>query len=65
MATVYLAGDVKELFRFYTGGGLFGGIASYAVNGRQYVATTSGGGSLTFGGSGSATVFVFTLPRRQ
>ena len=52
----------KELFRFYTGGGLFGGIASYAVNGRQYVATTSGGGSMTFGGGGSATLFVFTLP---
>ena len=55
----------KELFRFYTGGGLFGGIASYAVNGRQYVATTSGGGSLTFAGSGSATVFVFTLPGKR
>jgi len=54
----------KELYRFYTGGGIFGGIASYSVNGRQYVATTSGGGSLTFGGGGSATVFVFSLPAR-
>jgi alcohol dehydrogenase (cytochrome c) len=52
----------KELFRFYTGGGLFGGIATYAVNGRQFVAATSGGGSLTFGSSGSATLFVFALP---
>jgi alcohol dehydrogenase (cytochrome c) len=51
-----------ELYRFYTGGGLFGGVATYAVNGRQYVAATSGGGSLTFGGSGSPTLFVFALP---
>lgn len=52
----------RELYRFYTGGGLFGGIATYAVDGRQFVVATSGGGSLTFGGSGSPTVFVFALP---
>jgi alcohol dehydrogenase (cytochrome c) len=52
----------KELYRFYTGGGIFGGIVTYGVNGRQYVVVTSGGGSLTFGGSGSPTVFVFALP---
>ena len=53
----------SELYRFYTGGGLFGGVVTYAVNGKQYVAATSGGGSLTFGGSGSPTLFVFTLPQ--
>lgn len=52
----------RELYRFNTGAGIHGGIATYAVNGRQYVATTSGGGSLTFGGGGSPTVFVFALP---
>ncbi len=52
-------GEVR--YRFYTGGGIFGGVASYAVDGKQYVAVTSGGGSLTFGGSGSPTLFVFGL----
>ncbi len=52
-----------ERFRFYTGGGLFGGSASYAVNGHQYIATTSGGGAMTFPGGGAPTIFVFSLPR--
>ena len=56
------AADGKRLYRFYTGGGMFGGIATYAVNGKQYVAVTSGGGSPNFGGSGSPTLFVFSLP---
>jgi len=56
------AADGTELYRFYTGGGIFGGVVTYAVEGRQYVAVTSGGGSLTFGGSGSPTLFVFALP---
>ncbi len=55
-------GEVR--YRFYTGGGIFGGVASYAVDGRQYVAVTSGGGSLTFGGGGSPTLFVFELGER-
>jgi alcohol dehydrogenase (cytochrome c) len=50
-------GQVK--YRFYTGGGIFGGVVTYAVEGVQYVATTSGGGSLTFGREGAPTVFVF------
>ena len=52
-----------ELYRFYAGGGLYGGIITYETGGRQYVAATSGGGSLTFGSSGSATLFVFALPQ--
>jgi alcohol dehydrogenase (cytochrome c) len=59
------AASGKELYRFYTGGGMFGGVATYAVNGKQYVAVTSGGGSLTFGGSGSPTVFMFALPETR
>lgn len=53
----------KELYRFYTGAGLFGGVMTYEVSGRQYVAAASGGGSLTFGRSGAPTVFVFALPK--
>jgi alcohol dehydrogenase (cytochrome c) len=52
----------RELYRMYTGGGIFGGMATYAVNGVQYLATTSGGGSMTFGRDGSPTVVVFSLP---
>jgi alcohol dehydrogenase (cytochrome c) len=59
------AADGTERYRFNTGGGINGGIASYAVAGRQYVAVTSGGGTLTFGGGGSPTVFVFALPTRK
>jgi len=53
----------KELYRFYAGGGLFGGIVTYETGGRQYIAATTGGGSLTFGSSGSATLFIFALPQ--
>ena len=53
------------LYRFNTGGGINGGIATYSVDGKQYVATTSGGGTLTFGGGGSPTVFVFSLPGKN
>lgn len=57
------AASGEELYRFYAGGGLFGGIITYETGGRQYVAATTGGGSLTFGASGSATLFVFALPK--
>jgi alcohol dehydrogenase (cytochrome c) len=61
-----------ELFRFNTGGGHRGSPVSYAVNGRQYVVTPSGWGSLvslwypqiwpeTEGLTAGATLFAFTL----
>ena len=56
------AANGKELYRFGTGAAIHGGIATYAVDGKQYVATTSGGGSSTFGGGGAATLVVFGLP---
>jgi len=52
----------RELYRFYTGSGLLGGVVTYAVHGKQYVAAASGGGSYNFGREGSPTIFVFTLP---
>lgn len=54
-----------EKYRFNTGGGINGGIATYSVEGKQYVAVTSGGGTLTFGGGGSPTLFVFSLPAKK
>ena len=52
----------RELYRFHTGGGIGGGVVTYAVAGRQYVATTSGRSGFFFGTWGSPSVFVFALP---
>ena len=55
-------GDV--LYRFNTGGGIGGGIVSYALGGKQYVAVASGSPGLNFvrGNPGTPTLFVFALP---
>jgi alcohol dehydrogenase (cytochrome c) len=55
----------RVLYRFYTGSGIFGGVVTYTVRGQQFVAATSGGGSIVFGKQGSPTVFVFALPERR
>lgn len=52
----------KTLYSFNTGGSVGGGVISYEVGGRQYVATTSGLISGFFGGSGTAMVVIFSLP---
>ncbi|HTW63456.1 MAG TPA: PQQ-dependent dehydrogenase, methanol/ethanol family [Bryobacteraceae bacterium] len=63
----------EELWSFQTGGGNRGSSVSYAVNGRQYIATPSGWGSLVGGAFGAAwpdaplprggsSIFVFALP---
>ena len=52
----------RKLYRFYTGSGILGGVVTYAVNGKQYVAAASGGGSYNFGREGSPTIFVFSPP---
>ena len=54
--------DGKTLYRFNTGGSVGGGVISYQVDGKQYVATTSGVVSGFFGGSGTSAVIVFALP---
>lgn len=54
----------EELYRFNTGGGIAGGVATYEVAGRQYVAVVSGNQSFgSFNSHGAATVVVFTLPK--
>lgn len=60
---VFNAADGTELYRFFTGSGVLGGVVTYAVDNRQYIATTSGGGSFNFGTGGSPTILVFALPR--
>ena len=54
------SGDV--LYSFNTGGAIAGGIASYAVNGRQYLAVPSGSASRIIWSTGGApTLIVFAL----
>jgi len=55
-------GDV--LYRFNTGGPIGGGIVTYQLEGKQYIAVMSGRPSVFFSGQnpGSPTVFVFALP---
>ncbi|MCB2079201.1 MAG: PQQ-binding-like beta-propeller repeat protein [Novosphingobium sp.] len=63
---LFLALDAKdgsELYRFHTGGAIGGGIATYTVDGHQYVAVASGGmGLVDFGIKGAPALFVFALP---
>jgi alcohol dehydrogenase (cytochrome c) len=57
------AGTGDVLYRFNTGEDVAGGVISYAVDGRQYVAVMSGGmTSFWQRPQGSATMFVFALP---
>jgi len=50
------------LYRFNTGGAIGGGVITYEVGGKQYVAVASGNTSRdTYGSKGGATIFVFGL----
>ena len=57
------AKDGRELYRFNTGAAIGGGIATYMVDKRQYVAVATGGfGLVDFGVRGAPAVIVFALP---
>jgi alcohol dehydrogenase (cytochrome c) len=56
------AANGKTLYKFNTGGSVGGGVLSYAIDAKQYVATTSGVVSGFFGGTGNATIVIFSLP---
>lgn len=62
----FLALDAKTgkvLHRFNTGGAMNGGVVTYAINGKQYVAVASGSASGFWPvASGSSTIIVFSLP---
>jgi alcohol dehydrogenase (cytochrome c) len=60
MALDARSGEV--LYRFNTGGSIGGGVVSYAIGGKQYVAVAAGRASLWFGPEGAPTIFVFALP---
>jgi alcohol dehydrogenase (cytochrome c) len=60
------ARDGKVLYRFNTGGPLNGGIITYAINGRQYIAVNSGNATGFWRAArASATVLLFALPERK
>lgn len=55
----------EELFRSYTGGPIGGGVVTYRVDGKQYLAVTSGSPSILnwrLGHQGAPTVLVYSLP---
>jgi alcohol dehydrogenase (cytochrome c) len=56
------ARDGKTLYSFNTGGSVGGGVITYELDGKQYVATGSGVISGFFGGSGTSAVIIFALP---
>jgi PQQ-dependent dehydrogenase (methanol/ethanol family) len=58
--------DGKILYRFNTGGGMAGGVSTYMVGGRQYVAVASGNHSMyPLGTGGAPTMVVFALSSRH
>ncbi len=58
---VFEAATGRELYRFNTGASMGGGIVSYEVQGRQYIAAESGRAGAFFGANGAPTVFVFAV----
>jgi len=58
------AANGAELFRFYTGGPIGGGVVTYQIEGKQYIAVMSGrpSGFWIDEHGGSPTAFVFALP---
>jgi predicted patatin/cPLA2 family phospholipase len=62
-AGVYEALAEANLHPDWTAGiSIGGGVITYALDGKQYVATTSGVVSGFFGGTGTSAVIVFALP---
>jgi alcohol dehydrogenase (cytochrome c) len=59
------AASGKEAYRFNTGGPIGGGIVTYQIGGRQFVAVASGSPSSFWvdQNPGSPTVFVFAIPQ--
>jgi alcohol dehydrogenase (cytochrome c) len=54
------------LYRFNTGGAMNGGVITYQVAGKQYVAATSGNATFFWRTPpGSATVIIFSLPTQE
>ena len=56
----------KVLYRFNVGGPMNGGLVTYAINGKQYVAAVTGSASGFWRAApGSSTIIVFSLPESR
>jgi alcohol dehydrogenase (cytochrome c) len=55
------ASNGNTLYKFNTGGTVGGGVVTYELGAKQYVATTSGVVSGFFGGHGTSAIIVFAL----
>jgi len=57
----------KKLYHFYTGGPIAGGVSTYEIDGKQYVAVASGNESRTWSPdvTPSATLLIFGLPDKS
>jgi len=55
------ASNGNTLYKFNTGGTVGGGVVTYEIDSKQYVATTSGVVSGFFGGHGTSAIIVFAL----
>jgi len=62
---VFDAANGQELYRFHTGGPMGGGVVTYEIDGRQYIAAASGSPSNFWvdQNPGTPTIFVFALPQ--
>jgi alcohol dehydrogenase (cytochrome c) len=62
--TIFDAKDGTVLYRFNTGGPIGGGIVTYAVGGKQYIAVAAGSPSNFWvdRNPGAPTIIVFALP---
>ena len=60
---VFDAANGREAYRFNTGGAIGGGVATYSLGGKQYVAVASGSPSpfWTDQNPGAPTIFIFAL----
>jgi glucose dehydrogenase len=59
---VFDAATGRQLYSFYTGGAMAGGVSTYRSGGKQYVAVASGNSSKAlWQTTGAATLIVFGL----
>ena len=63
---VFDAARGTELYRFHTGGPIGGGVVTYQIAGRQYIAVTSGSPSAFWieSNPGTPTILLFALPSK-
>jgi alcohol dehydrogenase (cytochrome c) len=65
----FMALDAKTgevLYRFYTGGAMNGGVVTYSINGKQYIAVASGSANGFWRAApASSTIIVFGLPEAK